>query len=349
MGGMTLRWATELVQGDVERVKTEAIAWINASSLELTASPNPRLPIVAIIGPGAAGASAPPKIRGMAYSEAVLCEVGIGKGRPYVGTNVQHAVRTPEGKKWVAKRRKWFFLTEEQYRAVAPALFAFLQRRVDEKTAAWKFGPHRPFRYHIEEVRWKIRTHDFQQRVRTRVPRYGMYFTVSAVDELLARDIYCAELTCNPHLKRTMAGLANYMHACLRTYNTRFAWERFCALKGVGAITRRLHMHTDRLPTYLLAEMLTWHFPEGTQYRFWPELLRLVGWDGKKTPQAIAASHALPGIADRIGNMVIFVVAERPSGITFKVCATDLDGSESKDDGSAARAEVSGENSAVPF
>lgn len=123
-----------LIARDVLNVKKYAaiVLEIEEGVMRFSRNENPRLNVIAVVGPG--------KFLDKEYKEAVLLEIGIGKSRPY---------HIPAFKKekgpWISKRKKWFSLTEHQYRVIAPKIFSILGLLTNERVGNWKCGPNNPF------------------------------------------------------------------------------------------------------------------------------------------------------------------------------------------------------------
>ncbi len=215
MRGISPGEIPSFVARDVEMVKKEAKVIIHVSQTRVKNAwnnPNGRLGVIAIIGPG--------EFQGKTYGEVVLCEVGIGKSRPY------HESGKPSGSfgngetRKISSRKKWFSLAQEQYLAVSPILFLVFQKLTNEKVKSWKHGFFSDDPFLIPTARNYFSRHQKKVfSVNSHKPQpSGTRFAVSLNDLLLARDIFWAEFN-NSFTVYRLKGLARFLDLYLSWLN----------------------------------------------------------------------------------------------------------------------------------
>jgi len=328
--------ARELVARDVTRVKRHALGLCLLDGFEDGLEPEfipcdePRLNVLAVIGPARKG--------GFRFEEALLLELGLHRTRPYrkaegaALTKQELRLRRKNRNRFrsgrhVPMRRKWFTLTKQQYLAVAPHLFRFLQEHVDERVGRWeitqKFEP-----FWRKVPRYIVGRHG--QIHYTEIAAHherGIRFSVSTADRSLISDIYWAELWWNARLMYQLLGLARFISLCLRDHRyTRLPGDGFLgfwqlpAIERVRAALKRAMQRrgAGRLPRYLLAEMIRRFLPPDSR-RFRDVLAQMIGWNGKETWEYKTAARALPNPESRIGYIRIRVIARRRRYIVFEV------------------------------
>jgi len=179
-----------LVEEDVRRVREYALTVI---TIDKHNRPHVRhhqgkagLSVIAVVGPG--------MFQGRTYGEAVLLEVGVSRGRPYSEANRPVETVHRGEHRQIPKRRKWFFLTEEQYRAVAPVLFRIIREMTRARVGKWKRGvPGRPAKIYRSVTRYSHRRHKLETRRELVAVMNGARFSVAYVDRPLMADTLWAE------------------------------------------------------------------------------------------------------------------------------------------------------------
>ncbi|NOY35725.1 MAG: hypothetical protein GXP44_02305 [bacterium] len=160
-----------------------------------------KLNVVAVVGPGTINGSE------MFFQEAVLLEIGIGPTRPYHDSRVAG---------WLRKRRKWFFVSQEQYRLLRPIILKIIKDIATEKISDWKnlTWTIPETKNHYSRKRKKF----FQDSIRWRKYPTGTRFSVSKKDDLFLADIYAFDAENNPLVRKQLEGLAKFIDLCLGGY-----------------------------------------------------------------------------------------------------------------------------------
>lgn len=297
-----------LVARDVAVVKKEAaiVVHLNGNGVVINRNPEPRLNVLAVIGPGEAF--------GKKFEEALLCEVGIGKSRPYHMANKPRQSRTGGESAKVMPRRKWFYLSDKQYQQLAPIVFSVLQETTNQAVRGWKksFFNNNPWyvpaRRSFFLKRWK--------KVKTSEKAYailrGTRYAVSLADRHFLSDIFSAELETN---QQRLSGLRRYLDKRLSIVARRKRNGRPKAFVDVEAALDKKYL-SRYLAIEVLRRFVPWH-------RFFDELCALVGWNGKDaTPEHKLIAAALPRSEQRLNEIQIRVTTgldQKKDHIVFEV------------------------------
>jgi hypothetical protein len=297
---------------DVALVKKEAKIVLDISkgvgNAELSENADGRLNVLAIIGPGVGLPESP--IAGQAFDEALLCEIGISRSRPYARNFLGKDGSKPYS---VGKRRKWFGLTDEQYLELGPVIFHYLQTLADMRIAEWK---HPTYRIKSSRTYWYRRTSSLDQKdFKTLVDR-GARFTVSTADSKILADVYRAEFD-NRKIQRQMGGLSRQIDLLLHPYRRGFK-KRF----GKLAVARRVRevFQDSSLSRYLKLEALTF-LPDRTQRQFNVHLQETLGWTGGPTIQRTLADRVLRNHKSRVNGTKLRVKSEKKTYVVFEIFA----------------------------
>src|SRR3989344_2887986 len=114
-----------LVQKDVEFAKKRTLGLFKIlpdMTVEFEKRRNPDVPVLSVIGPA--------RGFGHEFPETLLMEIGTARARPYLRSK---GIGWHKGENRFPRRRRWFTLTEEQYKALAPLLFATLEEMAKKK------------------------------------------------------------------------------------------------------------------------------------------------------------------------------------------------------------------------
>lgn len=311
---------SQLIKDDVDRVRTGAkfIIDISNSSPEIIKNDSPFIGVIAIIGPGKSAFGE--------FKEANLCEIGLGKSRPYhSGVKPRGFAEKTGGIKTFVKRRKWFLLTEKQYRVVAPVVFKFLQELVDERVAQWKCNPHtNPFFVKGQKMFYAKRNKSVVIYKTCRVARNGLRFSVDLKDAYFVSDIFHSEIYLNDNIKNHLGGLARFIDKRLSIYRNNGHRADFSKLKGAKDIIDNIESQQISKRKYLLAEMLTRYFPKGIKNPLWDEICKLLGFNGEKFWQKNIADLALPNPETRLCDTQIVVEKDQKEYIVFEIMPTRI-------------------------
>lgn len=255
-----------------------------------------------------------------ALDKVLLMEVGIGPTRPY------HAGWMPSanGHKglWFRERKKFFEITEEQYRTVAPLIFCFIQFLADKRVSGWKCNHGNLYSVKMTRKWWSHRKKRMYNRETNVNVKPATRFSVSTKDNFIVSDVFSAELDLNETLKFQLKGLANFVDKLLKRYrsNEYKGKKSFNKLKAAQYIQDAV----DRLPNYHTIEMLK-HLPLGEKNVFYRQLTELFKWNGvDKTVERKSADSVLPGSKKRFRTMQLRVVSVKNDDVVFEVEARPL-------------------------
>lgn len=285
MRGMKPDWVPELVARDVARVERHAayVLQINGAGVEVVKNQDPKIQVVAVIGPGSAF--------GQNFDRAVLLEVGIGRARPWQETSS------------APKRRPWFQMTPEQYLVVAPTLFRILQEEVNRKVSAWKRGPGNPIYLPVRKTHFYRNIHPRSSQVHV---QRGCRFSVARRDWLLLADLYWGLLHVSEH--RKIRGSGRYLETVLTMAcgkkNLRVAHEDL-----VLQLAHRLDNGSGRgsWPRYQVwAARKYGRQANLSGLPLLEQFLReQLDWHGEDMPEEVIAEQALPGKEERVRGLCL--------------------------------------------
>jgi hypothetical protein len=242
MRGLSKEVIVGLVKKDVVVARKNARAVIlldSQGNVEVIESPNGRLGVIAVIGPGEAF--------GEKFSEALLLEIGIRRSRPY---HEAFGLKRREGEANIHRRRNWFQISKEQYGQVAPLIFALIGKFAKEQVEKWRsshysfWTPNRRYVGRKKKTRCYWRFDEW--------PR-GVRFTVSCLDELVLADVFFAER----YINRQLVSKIN-SHAYLIHYVIRDAIKRNAPLLQAEAVTDlgdELKKATVHIRKYILGQI----------------------------------------------------------------------------------------------
>lgn len=193
------------VAGDVALVKKRARALVlikDNGEIVISNQDNWKLNIIAVVGPGTINGSE------MFFQEAVLLEIGIGPTRPYHNSYANRV--------WLHERKKWFFLSAEQYGRLRPMVFRVIKEIAMARISCWEnlTWTMKEKKNHYSRKRKKF----FQDRTRWREYPTGTRFSVSKKDDLFLADIYAFDAENNPLVRKQLEGLAKFIDLCLGGY-----------------------------------------------------------------------------------------------------------------------------------
>jgi hypothetical protein len=270
--------------------------------------------VLAVIGSGEAF--------GEKFDKAVLCEIGLSRSRPY---NEAKGLGGKAGELNIPPRKKCFYLSREQYIAVAPTIFRCLQKLTNERVLRWQTGPHNNNPFLIPAPR-----HFFAKRHKKLFIRetfrsfpIGTRYAVSLQDEYLLSDIFWGEINLNANLKWQLRGLGRFIDKRLSLYRGGGYKGRksFFALMGVKDIERTLG-ENKYLKRHLLVEMMKKYLPKGRKNEFWEGLCNLIGWDGEDVKEHKLANSVYPNPELRLNGLQLRVTTGLDVGknhIVFEV------------------------------
>jgi len=291
---------SKLVNDDVKRVTENAriVLVIDQSNrlVEIRENENFRMNIIAVIGPSFGF--------NRNWDKVLLLEIGIALTRPYHKMKGEN--KKPD-QSYFPIRRKWFYLTPEQYQLIAPIIFKKMEFMAYQAVCSWKSGC--PGNRFLISAPW----HFLQKRLRKTIERdsvvevqTGIRFSVSVKDELLVKDIYRAELFSNNWLKSNIQGIVTYITVKLGFYQNYKGNRALNELKGFCEIKKTLleKCYLRRFP-HLRIEAVRILAKSGIQH--WQEVAEMIDWNHQDTEEKKLALQAMPNTWSRFGNIQILV------------------------------------------
>ena len=258
----------KLVGSDVRTVVAEAqyLLWVHIDEqgkyvVKYEKNPDGKLSIMAVVGEGV--------LEGVTYPLALLCEIGLRRGKPYQRSRTQ------------TKRRPWFSMTKEQYQAAGFYIFWLLQKIADERICAWLFGNRKsPRNVSISLQRWSRRKGCMEIKKKQLSYLNGIRFSVLLKEDFIIKDLYWAEAYHNSDIQRITGGLVYFIKQVLAPYkNRRPNRKDFFSLKKTALMRDKLL--SSSLPAHLKYRLL-WDYFQNSPY--WHELCSILDWDGESFP-----------------------------------------------------------------
>lgn len=299
MRGLNKEGFLRVVNGDIERIKMEAVYVVRLLSkfeVDIIKNPNGRLNVIAIIGQGSFYFDS----QLLFFDEVALCEIGIGKTRPYSEAKKPINSLSENEERSIAKRKKYFNLTLDQYELVAPYLFFLIQQITNEKVARRVCNHKNPYYISSQKHYYSYRQgKDFY--FDTFKPKTGSSgFVVSIKDKFLASDVYFAEMFLNKDIAKYLSGLARFIDKRLKPYRFKKINSNCLKLKGFVKVREIIEKHF--LPKYLIIELLN-NLPKGKRNYFYNEMVEIVGWDGKETFEKQMANNVVENPFKRLDGI----------------------------------------------
>jgi len=298
MKGMNQQQCLDFVKKDITVIRDEAIGVIIISpdnkSFELVENENPRLGVLAIIGPAQGF--------GKEFDKALLAEIGIGSSRPY---HKARGINRQINESDLPQRRKWFNLSEEQYNLIAPFVFNFILEKFRQRVDGWKLGPYFDIPTPVN-IWWRAQKR-LKSFTRWKAMPVGTAFSISKKDKLLLRDIYWAELNLNERLSYALGGLARFINLMLsRLKNVRFKGGKPFEKLGIA---HDIEDNIYKIPQPYLREEVLKHLPGHKDNYFFSELQKLFGLSGEESEEQYLAKEAenLPSPEKRLGKIQLRV------------------------------------------
>jgi len=300
MVGTELRQWRRLVERDLRIVKQGArfIMKIDEERVKVTENQNWQLNLIVIIGQGLVPLGDYPQTK-----EALLCEIGLWRSRPHRNT---HEIRA---------RRKFFELTEDQYRLVAPVVFAKLFELANTTVASWEnqtFAIPHPHHY------YKRKPGELETSTKYKEVLRGVKFSFDRRDERFIQDICWGEMNGNDNLKSHLKGLARLIAMNLKPYRgDGRSMKQFEKLKGAKPVIRVLR--AKKLHLHLLAELISRYLPDGVNYPHAHLLAEVIGWDMIPTRFQQKAKQALPGVKERLAGIQLRIDHQKNGYLVIEI------------------------------
>lgn len=308
MRGLRQEWIPELVAKDVAVVKKEAamVICLNGGDFEIIRNPEPRLNVIAVIGPGEAF--------GEKFNEALLCEIGIGQSRPYHEAKTPRKLRRHGESISISARRKWFYLSDEQYQQAAPITFSVLQEMTNHVVLGWKKG------IFGDDPWWIVAEESFflksRKKTKVREKSYafpkGTRYVVSLEDRPFLFDVFSAELETN---RGRLECLWRYIDKRLSGIPPRKKKGRPKAFADVDKALDKKYLHR-----YFKLEVVR----RFSSHRFFDALCASIDWNGDDvdTDEHRLIEAALPDLSSRLNGIRLTVTTgldRKKDHIVFEV------------------------------
>lgn len=259
----------------------------------------PRLDVLAVIGPYAD--------HRWNLEEAVLLEVGFGYTRPYAEVHIPPSMRKLGEPQNFIPRFPGFQISEQQYRAVAPYIFRYLQERALAQVMSREDGWRT---YKVKALGEKNSGQKLRKTVLTKKGRLAevnlayekppmVRFSAFLHDQFLVNDLYWAELYGNTSVKEQLTGLSSEMRSLLDRANRRYkntpkSWMQSGDFaNAVIKLDRFVTAWGDdvRDRSYIQKILLRDYLDE--RHYFFDELAARIRWSGEPIQEDILAKSAL--------------------------------------------------------
>jgi len=203
------------IERDVEKIMKYATGIIVISpdgTLKFIENKNSRLGILAVIGPADPSDQKlrPKEISKLNFNKALLMEVGLGAGKPY---HKAKGINKKKHQPFISKRRKWFSLTEKQYKLVMPFIFNFIIEKSLDKIRGWKL---KGFSYSSVTI-LKHKNSKIISRKTYKDYLRGTRFAVSPKDDFFIKDLISIAKNNSQTLKQ-IRGLYYFVEMELRYF-----------------------------------------------------------------------------------------------------------------------------------
>lgn len=275
------------IKKDIERVKQHSIGFIKInknSRFRLVANKEKvRLGLIGIIGP--------PEGFEDVFDEALLCEIGVGRTRPYTEARGLKRVINELN---IPARGKYFSLSKQQYQLIAPLVFELIEEMAYERVSRWKKGPFSedPFWLPSSWHFWSKRGKKFHNRASWAIAVKGSRFSIALKDIFFVKDVYWAELNLNENLKGKFLvkrghinGLVNFIDKRLNDFRSERKYKGkkpFRELEGVKQVERILR--ESSLSRHLLIEVVR-RLRDEKKNIFSEYIADMIGWDGLESEE----------------------------------------------------------------
>lgn len=250
------------------------------------------LSVIAVVGPVEKAL-----VEGVAPTEGLLLEVGLGHAAPYKRSMrfIRHRGLLPSSAGFdIRFRHKYFALSKAQYLSVAPCLLRLMQEITDNHVRARRSGNMEdPFiifasnlrvrRHAGEVVHWEI----WQRLVR------GIRFDIDARDEYLVADL-CKITLYSQWLAHEVSGLHGFVTRCLERYSPGSSYERLMRNKYSAAAVQALRRPS--LTDYTVFELLK----KMRKHRLVEFLAYVTNCYHEPTLVHVCAQKALPKLKQRM-------------------------------------------------
>jgi hypothetical protein len=291
---------------DVELIKRDARVVVLISvenKVQIYHNLEFKINTIGIIGPGTSPS-------GHLFQEALLEEIGISRTRPYHKGKVPEACQKEGEPKAITYRYGGFFLTKEQYLAVAPAVFGIIQQLADQRVAQWQSGtPDNKF-YVSGAKSWYNKTAERLEFQSTKSGTVeidtGARFSVS-LEGFFAQDILRTGLL--PVKKFARLINLRLSHRLDRKPRRKKNPEKLSFPRGRKPIDKLSRFSEVKqliaksgLPKWLLLNIVLF-LPGGDNNLFASPIRQFLKWQEKTTREFEIASRVLPGLRARIGSM----------------------------------------------
>lgn len=282
----------QIIARDAERVRQHAAVVLEVlpDGVREHFNPRPSLNVLAVIGPGQSGQTH--------FSDAVLLEVGLGKGIPY------HEACNG---RWHGARYPLCHLSHKDYARLSARIFQILQQRANSMVLGRKCGPSNPFFLKMNRVRFYKKSGLNEESGLRPVPA-GVRFSVARRDRHLLADAYWLQFHGrDPHL-----AFARFIDKIMSQYkNERLFFER---RKDVAWLIEELKARCPKKgrrtwQPYMLVELLSAQLFRGVyrkirfNYQLAEIVARITGWSGGETQERKLIRTVCSGPEERLAGI----------------------------------------------
>lgn len=250
---------------------------------------------IAIIGPCSNGAL---------HEEALLCEIGLGKSRPYrEGWHIVDGVRRCIPPRYSAP------FPIPRYELIGRELFLLMQTLVDERVSQWKtmgfYLPHSKNHLSRHQKAY-LRSVQYKPVIR------GVRFSVP-IESQIAQDLAWAELFANSALTESLSGFARYIDLTLtHHYVHRKQWKGRTFFRDLTHVQECVDQIKKRRLKVRHLERLFELYPGGKTSPFLPHLKYLFGINGEYSPERMLANAATAGVQERVKGLTVEITRVEP-------------------------------------
>ncbi|MCL5261822.1 MAG: hypothetical protein M1586_00790 [Patescibacteria group bacterium] len=226
--------------------------------------------------------------------EAVLCEIGIGKSRPY--GKLQHIRLTDGSETSVNIRQTRFQMTLEQYRDAAPLIFVAMGQVASERTGKWKYTTWTVEKMPQARVGGSGRKTTYFEQDYEMIK--GIRFSVAVGCAVLIADLLWSE---NRSLRDYYTGLGQHIDMRLAPYRQNGYHRQFRTLQGAQDLMGVVGSRAFLAPAYRRFEALG-YLPGGDKNPLYTEIaMDILRCDfGKVPPEIQAMKSGLPEPESRV-------------------------------------------------
>ncbi len=249
----------EKIKGDVTIIKANAAVVIKIATDEQNFSvienEKGRIKVIAIIGP----VNLTHNEQKIHFEEALLCEIGTIRARPYQSTEGKKSERSTN--KRLHSRSQHFSLSVEQYKLIAPVIFSCLIKKAKKQCSARTRKGWEIYSQHSVWVK-PLKRFELQKKLGW-WPR-GTRFAISKKDALLLQDVYWAEANLNisPLYHRINRAARLFSKVLTSVKKRNISFRKFAKSKNADELKRCMEQFPVHLRKILMEKFLDLEYKE---------------------------------------------------------------------------------------